>query len=129
MRLLPLASYEIAVLSVAPGPVLALDYTGLGGLNEHSFGEEPLGAALEDAEFACSFLRAHGIESRALARFGDAIAEIVKVADEWNPDLLILGLHHHGLWERLLSSSVAGSVLHRWRGSMLLVPATPPSLK
>ena len=52
---------------------------------------------------------------------GSVSKEIVRTAEEWNADLVIVGSHGGGYWERTLLGSVSDSVVHLAPCSVLVV--------
>lgn len=52
---------------------------------------------------------------------GTAAKIIVRSAEKWNADLIVLGSHGYGLWERALLGSVSDAVVHQAPCSVLLV--------
>lgn len=48
---------------------------------------------------------------------------IVEEAEEWGADLIIIGSHGYGFWERTLLGSVSESVVHHAPCSVLIVKA------
>jgi nucleotide-binding universal stress UspA family protein len=52
---------------------------------------------------------------------GSISREIVKTAEEWGADLVIVGSHGGGYWERTLLGSVSDSVVHLAPCSVLVV--------
>ena len=57
--------------------------------------------------------------------FGSPESRIVEAAEEFEPDLIVLGSHGYKAWERLLLGSVSDSVLHHVHCSVLI--ARPPA--
>lgn len=53
--------------------------------------------------------------------FGSPESRIVETADEWKPDLVVVGSHGYSGWERLLIGSVSDSVVHHSPCSVLVV--------
>jgi nucleotide-binding universal stress UspA family protein len=66
-----------------------------------------------------------GIRVERLTRDGDPPAEIVKAADQWGADLIIVGSHGHGRLARLLLESTAESVLRGAHCPVLSVGYAP----
>ena len=56
--------------------------------------------------------------------FGSPESRIVETADEWKPDLVVVGSHGYSGWERLLIGSVSDSVVHHAPCSVLVVRTT-----
>jgi universal stress protein A len=72
------------------------------------------------AEDAAAHLAEDGLEAEALEGLGDAGETIVRIADEREADLIILGSTHHPHLARLLGS-VSDDVAHHAHCDVLLV--------
>ena len=46
---------------------------------------------------------------------------IIREAEKWKPDLIVVGSHGHGFWERAVLGSVSSAVVHRAKCSVLVV--------
>ena len=57
--------------------------------------------------------------------FGSPESHIVEAAEEFHPDLIVLGSHGYKAWERLLLGSVSDSVLHHVHCSVLIARSQP----
>jgi nucleotide-binding universal stress UspA family protein len=68
-----------------------------------------------------TFFRRQGIEATYVTKVGHAADVIVKVAEEGDPDLLMMGSHGHGTLGNLVLGSVATKVLARSKVPVLLV--------
>lgn len=68
-------------------------------------------AAQGIADGVVAKLRAAGFTADALVQLGDARIEILRVAEEWNADLIILGSHGRTGVSRWLLGSVAEHVV------------------
>lgn len=55
------------------------------------------------------------------ALFGSPDSRIVEAANDFKPDLVVVGSHGYSTWERLLLGSVSDSVLHHVPCSVLVV--------
>jgi nucleotide-binding universal stress UspA family protein len=53
--------------------------------------------------------------------FGSPESRIVETAEEMHADLIVIGSHGYGTWERLLIGSVSNSVVHHAPCSVLIV--------
>jgi nucleotide-binding universal stress UspA family protein len=60
------------------------------------------------------------------AAFGSAHEEILRRSEEWAPDLVILGTHGYGGFERYLLGSVAEAVVRGCTTNVLVIP--PPAV-
>ncbi len=54
--------------------------------------------------------------------YGDAADAILKYAEEWNADLIVLGTHSHNFLEKLLLGDVASQVLKHTKVPVFMVP-------
>jgi nucleotide-binding universal stress UspA family protein len=83
----------------------------------------PQRAALtsELLEFACE-VEAGGLIVRTLLNEGHPVAMILKAAQEWPADLIVMGTHGRSGFERLLLGSVTERVLRRAPCPVLTVP-------
>ena len=57
--------------------------------------------------------------------FGSPESRIVEAAEEFKPDLIVLGSHGYKAWERMLLGSVSDSVLHHVHCSVLIARCSP----
>jgi len=69
-----------------------------------SIGDIP--ADLEGPEKAAELLRLHGVKAKADRRKHDGAVtaedELLKAADEWNADLIVMGAYSHSRWRELV---------------------------
>ena len=72
------------------------------------------------ARDAASYLEEQGVEAETLDALGDAADAIVRVADERDADLVVVGATHHQHLARLLGS-VSDDVAHHAHCDVLLV--------
>lgn len=70
-----------------------------------------LGEAVPDARFKVSTEIGRGNSARV----------ILEVAAEWNADVIVMGSHGYGFWERNLLGSVSDSVVHHAPCSVLII--------
>ena len=54
---------------------------------------------------------------------------IVEIAEEWGPDVLVVGSHGRGFWSRALLGSVSDAVVHHAPCSVLVVRGGPNALQ
>lgn len=54
--------------------------------------------------------------------YGDAADAILKYADEWKADIIVLGTHSHNFLEKLLLGDVASQVLKNTKVPVFMVP-------
>lgn len=57
--------------------------------------------------------------------FGSPESRIVESADEFHPNLVVVGSHGYSTWERLILGSVSDSVAHHVPCSVLIVRCPP----
>ena len=57
--------------------------------------------------------------------FGSPESRIVEAAEDFKPDLIVLGSHGYKAWERMLLGSVSDSVLHHVHCSVLIARCPP----
>lgn len=67
------------------------------------------------------FLSDRNVDISTEILFGTPESRIVETAEEINADLIIVGSHGYGSWERLLLGSVSDSVVHHAPCSVLVV--------
>lgn len=60
--------------------------------------------------------------AQTLVRYGMAVETILREANEWNADLLVVGSHGKGWTERMLVGSVTERLLNHLPTSLLVVP-------
>ena len=60
--------------------------------------------------------------SNILIRLGNPVEEILKVVEEEDCDVIVLGTHGKGLFKQTLLGSVSGSVITRTRKPLFLIP-------
>jgi nucleotide-binding universal stress UspA family protein len=53
-----------------------------------------------------------GLKIETQTFFGSPKKMIVAEAEKWKPDLIILGTHGYGFWERMYMGSISDSVVH-----------------
>ena len=116
---------EISVVTVASDiPMLPDELDALDEAQREQL-EQANRALLEDAEQLVqqqgARLQADGWAGSAIVRAGDAVDEILAVAEHLDADLIVLGSHGAGLAERFLLGSVSESVLEHASCSVLIV--------
>ena len=110
-RLLPLADADVSVVAVADVVPLASPYEMSGAAATLRL-ERELETARKDLESALGFMRALGIKAHGIERHGEPASEILAVADELDPDMIVVGSHGRNALERLLMGSVASYVMN-----------------
>lgn len=102
-------------LAPAPGSWLVPDSHYLSLLHE---AQERARVAVERAE---SVLKTTLLQVSSEIIVGNAKATILKQAEEWGADLIVLGSHGHGVLERVLMGSVSQGVLAQAHCSVEIV--------
>lgn len=69
----------------------------------------------------------HGIAAQALPRVGDPATEILAAANEFGPDVVVMGTHGRSGIGRLILGSVAEQVLRGRAGATLVIHADAPA--
>ena len=77
--------------------------------------------ALERLEQARAHLEGRGLEAQFVATKGTPADAIVRLAQERNVDLIVVGSRHKGFFERLVEGSVNQNVLRRAGCDVLVV--------
>ena len=67
-------------------------------------------------------VRTPGVEIDTELRAGGPVQEILTAADEWSADLIVIGTHGRGGFERLVLGSVAEKVLRKASCAVMAVP-------
>ena len=126
MRTLPLTTAEVHVVAVAP-IVTAIEEPLAYGVTIHPVARDHRQDAQRHLDEARRALEAGGIRAQAHLRVGDAPDEILAVANQLRPDLLIVGSHGRGPMGRFMLGSVSDALVHRWQGPLLVVrkPVAP----
>ncbi len=70
---------------------------------------------------ALSFVQGIGVESYAIMRKGHPASEIIRVAEEENIDLIVIGNEKRGIFARLLFGNVSQSVANKAPCPVLIV--------
>jgi nucleotide-binding universal stress UspA family protein len=82
---------------------------------------DPPEAHREQLEHAKAILAEHGIAPELELAHGDPAEMIVKVGDEIDADLIVLGTHERPILERALGMSVSGAVSRKAHRDVLIV--------
>jgi nucleotide-binding universal stress UspA family protein len=115
---------ELKVITVyeIPGPVAAEPFVSM-PLYTQEVIDGLCKMAENTAESARLFVKskcsASSVTSQVL--MGKPAAMIVDEADEWKPDLIVVGSHGRGFWGRALIGSVSSAVIHHAKCSVLVV--------
>jgi universal stress protein A len=86
-------------------------YPGLGAAGYEKLAGSFSKEAQDIADGAVAKLESAGLTAESLVRIGDARIEILRAAEEWNADLIILGSHGRTGVSRWLLGSVAEHVV------------------
>jgi nucleotide-binding universal stress UspA family protein len=85
----------------------------------------PTGGRLEPAELmlerARFLLRQRGVDAEFMKASGDPADELLRLAEEQQADLIVVGAHEGGLLDRLLRGDVSAAVTRRADRDVLLV--------
>ena len=119
-RLLPLADADVSVVAVADVVPLASPYE-VSGAAATLLLEREIETARKDLESALGFLRTLGIKAHGIERHGEPAAEILAVAEEFAPDMIIVGSHGRNAVERLFLGSVSDAIAHHFHGPVLII--------
>ena len=125
LRLLPVRDATVALVSVTP-PLGLEPMVGLAPYPAVSI--PPLPDAEETREHLAESrerLERLGVHPLLLEKTGDPASQIVAAAQEFDPDILVLGSHGRGALGRLVLGSVSDAVAHHWPGATLIVPLPP----
>ena len=76
-------------------------------------------ASLE--EIAAEF-RARGLRATAVLGHGDAKAELARLAEAHDVDLLIAGAHGHRMFQDLIHGATTSGLRHRIKCPLVIVP-------
>ncbi len=79
------------------------------------------GYGRERLEQARAILSERGLEAELVASTGQPAEAIVKLAEERNADLIVVGMRRKGFFERLVEGSVAQDVMRRATCDVLAV--------
>lgn len=120
LRLLPPGGFEAAVVAVADAAPLPYGYEGMAPGHVLVLPDAEA-SARQDLERAVALLEGAGVPVEAFERLGAAGAQILEVAADLQPDLIVLGTHGRSGVERLLMGSVSGHVVHHWPGACLVI--------
>jgi nucleotide-binding universal stress UspA family protein/CBS domain-containing protein len=125
-RLLPLASCEVIVLSIAPFPspfMLApggtMDMTPV--MTYEQLMELTHAQAKEALNEAKAQLGEAGQRATYLENEGDPAEHILDAATEREADLIVMGSHGRGALGRMFLGSVSAAVMHRWQGAVMVI--------
>ncbi|MGZ4875169.1 MAG: universal stress protein [Candidatus Angelobacter sp.] len=95
------------------GPVFAQDYTSI--IQEWRVQGEATVAR------AAKVLQSAGFNTKTIVREGDARTSILEYADEWRPDLIMVGSHGRRGLDRFLLGSVSDAVARHAHCSVWIV--------
>lgn len=115
------ASVVLAHVVEAPGPGGAEDEYNLRAMygdmvdDLQKDGEESLQRMAEAGPFA-------GTEVHTRLSFGDPARALLKIADEEDVDLIVMGTHGRGAWGSMLMGSVSQRVIQHAKVPVVVVP-------
>ena len=119
-RLLGATGAEALVVAVLEPALYAAGYEGMGaGLTAIIDQESSRLAA--DLDKARAILGELGVHAAVRELEGDPASQILAVAAEFQPDVIVMGSHGRGPIGRLMLGSVSDKVLHHWAGSVLII--------
>jgi nucleotide-binding universal stress UspA family protein len=118
--------YESAVTVLHVVPFVPSPATFPPGVSPLTLEPVPHDRILEELKRFAEPVAAAGLECDALLRDGNAAKEILDLAGTLPADLLVMGTHGRGGFERLVLGSVAEKVLRKASCPVLTVPAPRP---
>jgi nucleotide-binding universal stress UspA family protein len=113
---------EITVLHVVPFVPSVVTATFPPGVSPLALEPMPHDRILEELRSSAGLVVAAGLSLDAVVRDGSAVAEVVDLARTLPADLLVMGTHGRGGFERLVLGSVAEKVLRKANCPVLTVP-------
>jgi nucleotide-binding universal stress UspA family protein len=108
---------KVLVTSVARALVPAAAAHGLGPVDPVDTVEEHD----EQLRHAATFLAEQGVQGEFETGFGEPAQEILRVAEEHNADLIVVGTREPGLISRMFGLSVSGGIQRRAHCDVLIV--------
>lgn len=124
LRTLPLPTSDVHVVAVAP-IVTAVEDPLAYGVAYHATYRDHREEAQRHLDEAVRALEAGGVRAHPVLRVGEPADEILAVAKQITPDLLVVGSHGRGPMGRFMLGSVSEAVVHRWNGAVLVVRKPP----
>ena len=116
VRLAEATSGELTVLTVVPDIVTGIDYRyairGEQGGSQDFDLKKIVAEALERLNTVVSELTPDAMEVATIARHGTIYEQVLKVAEELEPDQIIMGAHRPGVADFLLGHNTARVVRH-----------------
>jgi nucleotide-binding universal stress UspA family protein len=109
-------AFSAAVHVTSVTPMVAGGARGMGPYDP----ADPPAAHEEHLEHARSRLEKEGVETVLAPAHGDPADAILRVADEIDADLIVLGSHERSLVEHALGMSVSGAVARRAHRDVLV---------
>lgn len=122
LRLLPMTAARVSVMAVADLAVAMPGFEVGSGSATLLFDriEQDTEASLARA---VKWLAARGVAAEAILGKGRPADEILSVAAELAPDVIVMGSHGRNAVGRLMMGSVSDAVLRHWHGNTLVVRA------
>ncbi|MEB3221718.1 MAG: CBS domain-containing protein [Candidatus Sericytochromatia bacterium] len=128
IRTLPLGGAQVHVAVVAPVIAMLEDPRVYGVSYEPAY-RDMRQAARKDLDAALAALVAAGIEAHGVVREGDPVMELLALAEELKPALIVVGSHGRGGVGRFLLGSVSDALVHRWPGAVMVVRQPADALR
>jgi nucleotide-binding universal stress UspA family protein/CBS domain-containing protein len=119
-RVLPLEQAEVTLVAVAARPQLRTDPIGY-DLAYEPVMRENRREARRTLDSAKRMLETAGVAARPQLREGDPATELMAVANEVQPDVIVVGSHGRGPVGRFWLGSVSDALVHRWPGAVMVV--------
>ncbi|MEB3327630.1 MAG: CBS domain-containing protein [Candidatus Sericytochromatia bacterium] len=128
IRTLPLAAAEVHVAVVAP-VIAVIEDPRAYGVSVAPVYRDVREAARRDLDAALAALLTAGIQAQGTLREGDPAMELLALAEELKPALIVVGSHGRGGVGRFLLGSVSDALVHRWPGAVLVVRQPADALR
>lgn len=119
MRVLPLQGADVHVATVAP-VIAMIDDPRAYGVSYEPAGRDMRDAARKDLDAAVAALLGAGIRAQGVLREGEPAQELLALAEELKPELIVVGSHGRGGVGRFLLGSVSDALVHRFAGAVLV---------
>jgi len=122
---------ELKLVSVCKAPTIATEpFMPASGYSQKvSEGVEALAASYVKEARGAIENRLPGVALTEEVVMGIPGPTIVEIAEEWGPDILVVGSHGRGFWSRALLGSVSDAVVNHAPCSVLVVRGGPNALQ
>ncbi len=120
---------SVRIISVAESPTpIAIDPYGA-SVESYAEAQTKLGEQAKESATQAEQMIIEKFEDKNLVVetavvIGNPKELIVEEAQKWNADLIVLGSHGYGFWERMLLGSVSNAIVHHAPCSVLIVRKT-----